>query len=108
MVVAGRVPGSGDDEHAVRGRVVNLEPAIGAAFVDFGQGRNGFLHTSDVLSVYGEKDFTLRARKVSEDELKVIDTEVKAIVAAAAEFARASPEPEPAELYTDVYLEAAQ
>ncbi|MEO7155226.1 MAG: hypothetical protein ABI054_11305, partial [Planctomycetota bacterium] len=38
-----------------RGRVVNLEPAIGAAFVDFGQGRNGFLHTSDVLSVYGEK-----------------------------------------------------
>jgi ribonuclease E len=42
-----------------RGRVVNLEPAIGAAFVDFGQGRNGFLHTSDVLSVYGDKDFTL-------------------------------------------------
>ena len=42
-----------------RGRVVNLEPAIGAAFVDFGQGRNGFLHTSDVLAAYGEKDFTL-------------------------------------------------
>ena len=42
-----------------RGRVVNLEPAIGAAFVDFGQGRNGFLHTSDVLSIYGEKDWSL-------------------------------------------------
>ena len=42
-----------------RGKVVNLEPAIGAAFVDFGQGRNGFLHTSDVLSVYGEPGFTL-------------------------------------------------
>ena len=42
-----------------RGKVVNLEPAIGAAFVDFGQGRNGFLHTSDVLSIYGEKGFTL-------------------------------------------------
>ena len=42
-----------------RGRIVNMEPAIGAAFVDFGQGRNGFLHTSDVLSVYGEKDFEL-------------------------------------------------
>jgi len=42
-----------------RGRVVNLEPAIGAAFVDFGQGRNGFLHTSDVLSIYGEDGFTL-------------------------------------------------
>ena len=43
-----------------RGRVVNLEPAIGAAFVDFGQGRNGFLHTSDVLGVYGEEGFTLQ------------------------------------------------
>ncbi len=42
-----------------RGKVVNLEPAIGAAFIDFGQGRNGFLHTSDVLSVYGEEGFTL-------------------------------------------------
>lgn len=42
-----------------RGRVVNLEPAIGAAFVDFGQGRNGFLHTSDVLSAYGDKDWKL-------------------------------------------------
>ena len=42
-----------------RGRVVNLEPAIGAAFVDFGRGRNGFLHTSDVLSVYGDKDWSL-------------------------------------------------
>jgi len=42
-----------------RGRVVNLEPAIGAAFIDFGQGRNGFLHTSDVLSIYGEKDWSL-------------------------------------------------
>ncbi len=54
-----------------RGRVVNLEPAIGAAFVDFGQGRNGFLHTSDVLSVYGEKDFTLQkllTAKIDPDE----------------------------------------
>ncbi len=42
-----------------RGRVVNLEPAIGAAFVDFGQGRNGFLHTSDVLTAYGEPDWKL-------------------------------------------------
>ena len=42
-----------------RGRVVNLEPAIGAAFIDFGRGRNGFLHTSDVLSAYGDKDWKL-------------------------------------------------
>ena len=42
-----------------RGRVVNLEPAIGAAFVDFGQGRNGFLHASDVLPSYGDSDWNL-------------------------------------------------
>ena len=35
-----------------KGRVVNLEPAIQAAFVDLGIGRNGFLHVSDVLPVY--------------------------------------------------------
>ena len=43
-----------------------------------------------------------------EAALKAIDAEVKRIVAEAAEFARTSPEPDPAELYTDVYLEAAQ
>ncbi len=42
-----------------RGKVVNLEPAIGAAFIDFGQGRNGFLHTSDVMPIYGEEGFKL-------------------------------------------------
>ncbi|MGH9362969.1 MAG: Rne/Rng family ribonuclease, partial [Thermoanaerobaculia bacterium] len=35
-----------------KGRVVNLEPAIQAAFVDLGIGRNGFLHVSDVLPAY--------------------------------------------------------
>ncbi|MFM2097361.1 MAG: hypothetical protein RIS70_4485, partial [Planctomycetota bacterium] len=35
-----------------KGRVVNLEPSIQAAFVDFGVGRNGFLHISDVESQY--------------------------------------------------------
>lgn len=29
-----------------KGTVVNLEPGIGAAFVDLGEGRNGFLHES--------------------------------------------------------------
>ncbi|MDO8380940.1 pyruvate dehydrogenase (acetyl-transferring) E1 component subunit alpha [Phenylobacterium sp.] len=43
-----------------------------------------------------------------EAALKAIDAEVKRIVADAAEFARTSPEPELSELYTDVYLEAAQ
>ena len=35
-----------------KGRIVNLEPAIQAAFVDIGIGRNAFLHVSDVLPVY--------------------------------------------------------
>jgi len=35
-----------------RGKVVNLEPSIQAAFVDFGVGRNGFLHISDVEPQY--------------------------------------------------------
>ncbi|ADG10440.1 pyruvate dehydrogenase (acetyl-transferring) E1 component subunit alpha [Caulobacter segnis] len=45
---------------------------------------------------------------VTEDDLKSVDAEVKRIVAEAAEFARTSPEPDPSELYTDVYLEAAE
>src|SRR6516165_9450 len=35
-----------------KGRVVNIEPSIQAAFVEFGVGRNGFLHISDVESQY--------------------------------------------------------
>ena len=35
-----------------KGRVTNVEPSIQAAFVDFGLGRNGFLHISDLLPSY--------------------------------------------------------
>ena len=56
-------------------------------------------HVQELLEKHGWAD---------EAALKAIDAEVKAIVADAAEFARTSPEPEPFELYTDVYLEAAQ
>ncbi|MHB1034106.1 MAG: Rne/Rng family ribonuclease [Pirellulales bacterium] len=35
-----------------KGKVVNLEPSIQAAFVDFGVGRNGFLHVSDLEPQY--------------------------------------------------------
>src|SRR5262249_10242063 len=45
------------------GRIVNIEPSIQAAFVDFGVGRNGFLHVSDVdpeyyrhLEGFGERE----------------------------------------------------
>ena len=61
--------------------------------------------TRDPIDHLREK---LDAAKVTEDELKAIDAEVKRIVAEAAEFARTSPEPDASELYTDVYLEAAE
>ena len=41
-----------------------------------------------------------------EADLKPIEDEVKAIVAEAVQFAQQSPEPDPSELYTDVYQEA--
>ena len=41
----------------------------------------------------------------SEEDLKAIDKELKGIVKDAADFAQASPEPDPAELYTDVLIE---
>jgi len=43
---------------------------------------------------------------VGEDKLKDIDKAIRARVAEAAEFAESSPEPEPAELYTDVLVES--
>jgi len=46
------------------------------------------------------------AGHATEDELKELDKEVKKVVNAAAEFAKESPEPDPAELYTDVLIEA--
>jgi pyruvate dehydrogenase E1 component alpha subunit len=44
---------------------------------------------------------------VSDEAMKGIDAEVRRVVADAAEFARTAPEPDPSELYTDVYVEAA-
>ena len=41
-----------------------------------------------------------------EAELKAIENEVRALVAEAAQFAQDSPEPDPAELWTDVLVEA--
>ncbi len=39
-----------------KGKVTNVEPSIQAAFVDFGIGRNGFLHISDLMpSYFGKK-----------------------------------------------------
>ena len=46
------------------------------------------------------------AKIVTEDDLKAIDKEIKGQVAAAAEFAQTSPEPDLSELMTDIYVDA--
>src|SRR3712207_3231994 len=44
-------------------------------------------------------------RWASDDDLKEIDKEIRRVVNEAAEFAQQDPEPDPAELWTDVYAE---
>lgn len=41
---------------------------------------------------------------VKEDQLKALDADAKAVVTKATEFAQTSPEPDPAELFTDILL----
>jgi pyruvate dehydrogenase E1 component alpha subunit len=53
--------------------------------------------------IEGMKD-ELAAAGVTEDELKAIDKDIRAIVAEAADFAETSPEPALSELYTDVVV----
>ena len=48
----------------------------------------------------------LEAMGASEADLKAIDNEIKKIVVEAADFAEQAPEPDPAELYTDVLVES--
>ena len=48
----------------------------------------------------------LEAGMVKEDDLKKIDSEIRAVVNASAEFAQNDPEPDPKELWTDVLLPA--
>jgi pyruvate dehydrogenase E1 component alpha subunit len=67
----------------------------------------------EVQHVREERDPIDRLRKLmldegmaDEDAFKAIDKEIRAVVNEAASFAQDSPEPEPGELYTDVYLDA--
>src|SRR6202034_1388957 len=51
-----------------KGRVTNVEPSIQAAFIDFGLGRNGFLHISDLMPSYFGGDYDMQetvGRKIS-------------------------------------------
>jgi pyruvate dehydrogenase E1 component alpha subunit len=47
-------------------------------------------------------------KMASEDDLKKVDARVRQVVNEAAEFATNDPEPDPSELYTDVYAEPAR
>ena len=51
-----------------KGVVVNLEASIQAAFVDFGVGRNGFLHISDVEPCYFKQVPNWAEREREEEE----------------------------------------
>ena len=50
------------------------------------------------------RDLLTQGGLASEDELKAIDRDIKAIVNEAAEFSKESPEPPVSELYTDIYV----
>jgi pyruvate dehydrogenase E1 component alpha subunit len=66
----------------------------------------------EVQKMRTERDCIELARRglialgMDEDDIKAIDDEVKREVQKAADFAQESPEPDPAELWTDVLLEA--
>jgi ribonuclease E len=57
-----------------KGRIVNLEPSIQAAFVDFGVGRNGFLHISDVEPQYFRQGGYDPAEAMAGSRMRDIDT----------------------------------
>jgi pyruvate dehydrogenase E1 component alpha subunit len=52
------------------------------------------------------RDLLVQGKHATEDDLKAVDKDIKAIVNESAQFAQDSPEPELAELWTDIYAEA--
>ena len=51
------------------------------------------------------RNIILTKKYASDEELKLIDNEIKKLIIEAAEFAQQSSEPDPSELWTDVYRE---
>ena len=62
-----------------KGRVMNVEAAIQAAFVDFGSGQNGFLHISDLHPKYfpGEGRTEQVGKKIARSERPLIQHALK-------------------------------
>ena len=52
------------------------------------------------------REMLVQGGHASEEDLKAIDKEIKAVVSTAADFARESPEPSLDELWTDIYADA--
>ena len=52
------------------------------------------------------RELLLQGKHATDDDLKAIDKEIKAVVNEAAEFSKTSPEPDLSELWTDIYAEA--
>jgi len=51
------------------------------------------------------RELLVQGKHATEEELKEIDKETKAVINEAADFARESPEPDEAELWTDIYAD---
>lgn len=49
------------------------------------------------------RDLLIQGNLATDDDLKAIDKEIKAVVNEAADFAKESPEPALEELWTDIY-----
>ena len=69
----------------------------------------------EVQKIRDEKDAIEHVRELlltgghaTEEDLKAIDKEIKAVVNKAADFAKESPEPAPEELWTDIYADTPQ
>ena len=65
-----RISSLGHVNNIYKGRVVNIEPSIQAAFVDIGEGRNGFLHVSDVMPIYGEMNGNKQNNRKKEKKIQ--------------------------------------
>jgi len=52
------------------------------------------------------REMLLTGGHATEDDLKSIDKDIKAVVNDAAEFSKISPEPALEELWTDIYVDA--
>jgi pyruvate dehydrogenase E1 component alpha subunit len=50
------------------------------------------------------RELLIEGNLASDDDLKAIDKEIKAIVNEAADFSKESPEPDVSELWTDIYV----